>query len=66
MKQAALVKQIVNSFNLSELRMLCLQLNIDYEDLAGATLTDKSIALVERCRRHHKLEAWRIPRNLVR
>jgi hypothetical protein len=48
---------IAKSFNKSELSTLCLDLDIEYEDLSGDTLTDKSRELVLYCRRRGQLLA---------
>jgi hypothetical protein len=42
-----LQKQLVEHFNLSELKTLCFELGINYDDLAGDTLTDKTRELVK-------------------
>ncbi|MBK8905590.1 MAG: tetratricopeptide repeat protein [Anaerolineaceae bacterium] len=39
-------------FNLDELRTLCFQLDVRYDDLSGDTLTNKTLSLVEYARRH--------------
>lgn len=46
-------------FNENELRDLCFNLHINYEDLAGQTRTDKARELVEYCERHGRLsDLW--------
>ncbi|MCP4426341.1 MAG: glutamine synthetase III [Chloroflexi bacterium] len=46
---------IRDSFNISELNELCLEMNIKYEDLSGTNLGDKVRELVYYCRRHQLL-----------
>ena len=47
--------KIVEGFNLAELRNLCFDLDIEYENLDGSTLNDKTRELVEFCKRHNRL-----------
>lgn len=49
-----LTRKIRNYFNANELQTLCLQLNIEYEDLAGNTLDNKSLELIEYCARRDR------------
>lgn len=44
-------------FNLSELRDLCLQLNIEYEHVPGETRRDKARELSLYCQRHGRLDS---------
>lgn len=52
MAQPSLPDQISQHFNLDELRALCYDLAINYENLRGETLEARSLALVEHCARH--------------
>ena len=45
-------QMIVDHFNKGELRSLCFDLGIDYEDLAGSGKVDKARELIEYCERH--------------
>ncbi len=56
MNLSELVEKIARSFNLSELRELCVRLDIEYENLSGQNRNDKVIALVNYCKRHRRLE----------
>ena len=56
MKLSELARKIAQSFNISELRDLCFSLDIEYENLSGDSRKDKVIALIDYCKRHHKLE----------
>lgn len=47
--------QIANHFNLSELQDLCFKVDINFENLAGSTLNDKTLELVRYCQRHRRL-----------
>lgn len=47
--------QIADHFNLSELQDLCFKLGINFENLAGSTLNDKTLELVRYCQRHRRL-----------
>lgn len=49
-------RQIVDAYNLEELKGLCLALNVRYEDLDGNTLSARSWALLESVQRHHIFE----------
>lgn len=50
---ATAMRQIlITYFNLSELRTLCFDLQIDYEDLAGPTKGEKALELVTHMQRH--------------
>ena len=50
-------KALARHFNLAELNTLCFDLGIDYEELAGATKTEKVTALLDYCERHGRLPA---------
>lgn len=56
MNLSELVEKIARTFSLSELRELCIRLDIEYEDLSGQNLKEKVIALVNYCKRHRRLE----------
>ena len=56
MKLPELVDKIDRTFNLSEIRGLCFQLSIDYENLSGENKKDKIISLVNYCKNRRKLE----------
>ena len=49
-------KLIAEHFNLGELRGLCFDLDIQYEDLPGDTRNDKARELVANCERHGRLD----------
>jgi hypothetical protein len=49
--------QFVEYFNKSELKDLCLDLSIEYENLEGETLNDQARELIKHCYRHGKSEA---------
>lgn len=46
---------LINRFDESELRDLCFEVHIDFENLPGARIADKARELVEHCRRHDSL-----------
>lgn len=48
-------ENIVASFNLSEIRSLCLDINVNYEELGGDTLSDKGRELIQFCQRRRIL-----------
>lgn len=48
--------RIVASFNIGELRALCFDLDIKYENLRGETLLEKSTELIAYCNRHGNLD----------
>jgi hypothetical protein len=54
-----LVQALTEYFDLSELEMLCLGMNIEYEALPGDTRPLKAKALVEYCKRHARLQELR-------
>ncbi len=56
MKQTDLRSLIADSFNKSELRSLCFDLDINFENLQGETLEDKSRELITYCKRQGRLE----------
>ncbi len=45
---------LVNYFSLGELRTLCFDLGIDYEDLEGSNKQGKTLALVQYAQRHNR------------
>ena len=47
--------KIIEGFNLAELQDLCFGLDIEYENLGGSTLNDKTRELVAFCKRHNRL-----------
>jgi hypothetical protein len=47
-----LCQNITEHFNLGELRMLCFEMGIDHENLAGETKADRARELVTYCERH--------------
>ncbi len=49
--------QMVERFSLSELRDLCFELGLNWDQLAGDTLDGKAIALLERLNRQARLPA---------
>jgi hypothetical protein len=72
-------KQLVKHFDLSELKTLCFELNIDYEAIAGETKPDKSRELVkfayrtgripellEQCQQSRPLVDWHQPAKIYR
>ncbi|HUM70458.1 MAG TPA: hypothetical protein PLK31_16620 [Chloroflexota bacterium] len=56
MKLPELAEKIARTFDLSDLRGLCFQLSIDYDDLSGQNKKDKIIALVNYCKNRQRLE----------
>ncbi|MCP5094108.1 MAG: hypothetical protein GY943_01000 [Chloroflexi bacterium] len=50
-----LAKSISQYFNLSEVRELCFNLIIEFENIEGTTLKIKSIEFVKYCQRHNRL-----------
>ncbi|VAW32503.1 hypothetical protein MNBD_CHLOROFLEXI01-4704 [hydrothermal vent metagenome] len=50
-------QNIVNSFNLDEIRGLCLDININYEELTGEALSARAGSLVAYCQRRRLLTA---------
>lgn len=48
---------IAKNFNIAEIRELCFDLNIPFEDIPGTTLTTLVIELIEYCNRHHQIDA---------
>ena len=48
-------QQMSQAFNLDDLRTLCFDLGIEYEDLAGETKQAKIISLIEYTQRHNRL-----------
>ncbi len=48
-------KALTQHFNRGELKTLCFDLNIDYDELAGETKTEKVTALLDYCERHSRL-----------
>lgn len=51
-----LLQILVNYFNIGELRTLAFDLNVDFEDLAGETMTQKAMALIEYAYRRGRLD----------
>lgn len=47
--------QLIEAFNLSELKKLCFDLDIRHESLPGETIDDKARELVAYCCRHGRL-----------
>jgi len=52
---ALLRRNIESYFNLEELKTLCFDLGVNYDNLAGETLSGKSRELVNYCQRHNLL-----------
>ncbi|MBE2223923.1 MAG: hypothetical protein IAF02_20450, partial [Anaerolineae bacterium] len=50
-------KTISQQFNLAEIRLLCADLGVDYENLSGDTRDEKALSLVEWAQRHGRLPA---------
>jgi len=48
-------QNIVNSFSLDEIRSICLDITINYEELAGETLSARASSLVAYCQRRQLL-----------
>ena len=48
-------QNIVTSFNLDEIRGICLDIGINYEELSGETLSTRAISLVSYCQRRQLL-----------
>jgi hypothetical protein len=57
MTTVQLRNQIAEYFNKGELRNLCFDLDIDYENLPGETLDDKARELIAYCYRHGQLQS---------
>lgn len=55
MKLQELNKKINRTFNESELKNLCFNLEIDYENLSGNTKSDKIRELILFCQRHNRI-----------
>ena len=55
MELSKLREQISTSFNISEIKDLCFDLGVEYENLSGATRADKTRELVKYCQRHGRL-----------
>ena len=55
-RPTSLPDQISQHFDLEELRTLCYDLTIDYENVRGETKEAKALALVAYCARQGKLE----------
>jgi hypothetical protein len=53
---ASLREQISSNFNLDEIRSLCFDLDINYENLSGDTLDRKAQELVAHCNRRGRLQ----------
>ncbi|MCZ7667255.1 MAG: hypothetical protein M5U34_08600 [Chloroflexi bacterium] len=54
------VEKIPSHFNLGEIIYLCHDLDINFEDLDGNTLTLKTVSLIEYCQRHEKIDDLRV------
>ena len=54
--RATLLHYLVRRFNLEELRVLVFEMQIDWELLAGNTMTGKSISLIEYADRHELID----------
>ncbi len=52
MNENELRHKLITHFNISELRNLCFDLNINHESLSGDTIDDKARELVSYCSRH--------------
>lgn len=50
-----MLDRLTRHYNLSELRQLCFELNVPYEELAGETRSDKAISLIEWLERRERL-----------
>ena len=48
-------QNIVTSFNLEEIRTICLDITINYEELSGETLSARAVSLVAYCQRRQLL-----------
>lgn len=59
MSQPSLPEQISQHFNLEELRALCYELGINYENVRGETLEAKALGLVDYCARYGLIERLR-------
>ena len=46
---------LITNFNKSELRQLAFDLDVEYEELAGSTRSDKALSLIDYLRRHGRL-----------
>jgi hypothetical protein len=55
-KLIRLRKLLIDSFNLEELRILCFDLDFDYEELAGTTKTTRIHDFIMHLKRHGKLQ----------
>lgn len=51
----ALHKKAIREFNIDELKELCFELSIDYEDLSGSTKSDKIRELIDYCQRRGRI-----------
>ncbi len=51
-----LILKIEKGFNLSEIKVLCFDLQIDYENLAGETKKAKVLSLVQYCQKQKRLD----------
>lgn len=50
-----MLDRLIRHYDLSELRRLCFELNVPYEELPGETLSNKAISLIEWLERHERL-----------
>lgn len=53
---AALREALTDRINDDELRSLCFDLGVDYDNLSGTTLAARATALIAHCERHNMLE----------
>ena len=56
LKQRELIKRIEKGFNISELKTVCFEMGIDYENLEGETKKDKVLSLVRYCHKFKRLD----------
>lgn len=56
MTELELYEFIEKRFSLTEIKVLCLELDVDFEDLEGENQSDKARELVQYMRRHDDLE----------
>jgi hypothetical protein len=54
--RAKLLNAMTNAFNEGELRTLCFELDLDYEDLPPGGKSDKARELILYCQRHNRLD----------
>lgn len=56
MKPTELQQKIADSFSLNEIKVLCFELGIEYEELSGDTRGIKSLELVKYCERRNRFD----------